>query len=236
MTRPDGDRVFPLGRKVEHDPASRRYAVQAPKEMPAYSVTWPRRVPILDQGNLGSCTGNAMAAWLATDSKAHSGRSTVEVNGQRLPVDEALAVQLYSDATRLDIWDGAYPPDDTGSSGNAVAKAARNLGLITGWKHAFGLDAALGALFDGPILIGIPWRANMYRPLDSGYLDCTGEDVGGHELIARAIDPRKKHIMGDQSWGLPWGRPANPDGRWWMHWDDFEDLLAHNGDVTIPIG
>ena len=48
-----------LGRLIEHDERSRRYAFDASKVKLA-SVHHERRVPVLDQGDLGSCTGNAM--------------------------------------------------------------------------------------------------------------------------------------------------------------------------------
>jgi hypothetical protein len=47
-----------LGRHVRHDPRSRAYQVR-PRAPLAKSVSWERQTPILDQGDLGSCTGNA---------------------------------------------------------------------------------------------------------------------------------------------------------------------------------
>lgn len=216
MTGP-GRLPYPLGRHVEHDPRSRRFSFEAATALPNYSVTHPRRTPIFDQGNLGSCTGMAMAGWLGTDP---AGDSTASYS---------LAVELYSEATRLDIWDGEWPPDDTGSSGNAVAKAARNRGLISGWQHAFTFDVVLAAVVTAPIIVGVPWHEPMFYPLESGYLDCGGDVVGGHEVLIRGIDPRKRHVLADNSWGTSWGR----DGRFWLRFDDLERLLADDGDATM---
>ncbi len=138
---------YPLGRRVEHDPRSRNYAftqaVAVLKTVSHRSYGLP-----LDQGNLGSCTGNAAAGALDT--------VPLHKTGERI-LREKDAVTLYEAATRLDPWPGSYPPDDTGSSGLAVAKACKNAGYITGYRHAFGLDQALAALQVGPVITGIPW-------------------------------------------------------------------------------
>ena len=42
-----------LGRNLRHDPRSLRYLVQ-PATVPQTKV-WERRIPVLDQGDLGSC-------------------------------------------------------------------------------------------------------------------------------------------------------------------------------------
>ncbi|NED51184.1 hypothetical protein G3I24_09730, partial [Micromonospora aurantiaca] len=65
--------------------------------------------------------------------------------------DEDQARALYSAATRLDEFDGEWPPTDTGSSGLGVAKACKRAGLISGYRHAFGLNAALTALAEQPV-------------------------------------------------------------------------------------
>lgn len=209
---------YPLGRRQEHDPVSRGFAVAPPAKASTRPVTWPRHAPILDQGNLGSCTGNALAGWLGTDPHAIQG------------VDEGLAVSLYSAATSLDAYPGAWPPDDTGSSGLAVCKAARRRGLIRSYRHAFGFDAAIGALQSGPIIVGTPWYESMFDPQPGGYLTITGDVVGGHEYLIRGVSHSKKHVLCDNSWGYDWGRA----GRFWLHFADLERLLGEGGDATVP--
>lgn len=211
-------RAFPLGRLREHDPRSRAFAFSpATLTLPAYSVTHTRRVPIFDQGSLGSCTGNAAAGWLGSDPHGTA------------KADEALAVSLYSEATRLDGFDGEYPPDDSGSSGNAVAKALKRRGLITRYEHAFSFRAALAAIVVAPVIVGVPWYENMFEPLDSGYVEIGGDVVGGHEFLIRGIDPRRQHVLCDNSWSTAWGRR----GRFWLRFATLERLLAEQGDCTI---
>ena len=64
IRRPDGT-LFALGRHVNHDPRSRRFAFRAQQATLA-PVFHERHVPIFDQGSLGSCTGNAALGILAT--------------------------------------------------------------------------------------------------------------------------------------------------------------------------
>src|SRR3982750_980861 len=105
-----------LGRHVEHDPRSRDYDITRTAPVDIRPVDWARHSPILDQGQLGSCAGNAMAGWLACEPHC-----TNEREGGRWAEGEA--VELYSLATQMDPYPGVFPPDDTGTSGNAVAKA-----------------------------------------------------------------------------------------------------------------
>jgi hypothetical protein len=100
--------------------------------------------PILDQGALGSCTGNAAAGALGTDPLYNT------LPAGHPPLDEDFAVRVYSAATKIDPWPGDYPPDDTGSDGLSAAKACKALGLIPGYLHATSLDGMQAALQDTP--------------------------------------------------------------------------------------
>jgi len=80
-----------------------------------------------------------MASALMTDPLWRKGRK----------LDEVQARILYGMATKLDGLPGEFPPDDTGSSGLGAAKAAKALGYISAYHHAFGLDHALAALPSG---------------------------------------------------------------------------------------
>src|SRR5664279_6133727 len=143
---------YPLGRKVHHDPRSLAFPVAGLPISSLKSVHWQRRAPIFDQGNLGSCVGNAAAGWVGTDNAQRQGFVVEE--GQA--VDEALAVSLYSQATKIDGDPGVYPPDDTGTSGLAAAKVLKARKLVAKYHHAFSLQACLTALQSGPVLLGVP--------------------------------------------------------------------------------
>ena len=208
-----------LGRHVEHDPRSRNYQAQT---APLEDVKHHRHCRPFDQGELGSCTGNAMAGALMTDPYYKRGRS----------FHEQSAVTLYEQATHLDRIKGAYPPDDTGSSGLAVAKAAREDGYISAYSHAFGLEQALGALTLAPVIAGIPWYDSFDEPLSTGECPLTANAAvrGGHEIELFGLAVEDEQVWAYQSWGPTWGGVHN--GTFWFSWKTFGELLDQKGDVT----
>lgn len=219
-----------LGRHVQHDPRSLRYAHGVLPKSAIKSVDWTRRAPIFNQGQLGSCTGNAAAGVLATDSTAGPGVTAVTVKGVERAVDEALAVDLYKVATTLDGISGSYPPDDTGSSGLGAAKALKSWALASGYTHAFSLAALKSALQTGPAMIGIVWMQSMFDPMSSGLLliDRNSGVAGGHELVVSGWDGSRFRL--DNSWGSSWGDA----GSCYVSEADIAWLLSQQGDVTVP--
>jgi hypothetical protein len=214
-----------LGRHVEHDERSRGYDIQAflaRRTVPIRSIEWSRQSPIFDQGQLGSCTGNALVGALATNSAERTGASD-------LTEDDALRV--YELATRLDPFPGQYPPTDTGSSGNSAAKAARQLEMIMGWHWAFSIKSALQYLMHGPFITGIAWREDMFEPSSRGVVHWTGPIAGGHEFCAVGLDEDEELIKFANSWGTEWG----VDGYFYMPINEYEKALKARGDVTIPV-
>lgn len=221
-----------LGRGVLHDPRSLDFLVEAADPSTLTSVRHERYIPVLDQGDLGSCTGNA------AEGACGTGALYLALNGSTAQpwatdggYDEQQAVQLYSAATRLDDVDGSYPPDDTGSSGLAVAKACKAAGLISGYRHATSLAAALTALSQGPIIAGINWYDSFDEPGDGGLIAITkGAQVrGGHEICVDELDVETQTIGFTNSWGESWG----DRGRAYLRWEDFDRLLKEDGDVTV---
>lgn len=231
-----------LGRHVNHDPQSRAFAHQATGRT-LVSVRHVRRIPILDQDipkPLGSCTGNAGTGALAIEPVWAGVPGSV-----RTALNESYAVQLYSDATRIDPYPGGYYAptwEDTGSDGLSVAKVLKTRGLISGYTHAFSLAAALDALQDGPVLTGVNWMTEMDTPDGHGVVTVGGSVRGGHEFVAdefvkagdqladgsRAVEDM---VGFDNSWGVTFGYM----GRFYMRTSHWGELLAADGDVTILI-
>lgn len=234
----------PLGRLVEHDPRSLAYAHGVLPKSAIQSVNWTRRAPILDQGQLGSCTGNAATGALGTDSAGRTATTTVTISpagaaashglftaGQHT-LDEQFAVALYSLATLLDNIPGQYPPTDTGSSGIGVAKALQALGLATSYTHAFSVAALNSALQGGPVLVGIPWLNSMFNPAADGRIpvDQSSGVAGGHELELCRYDATAGEYWIANSWGTSWGQ----QGYGYFTAANLTWLLSQQGDVTVP--
>jgi hypothetical protein len=223
-----------LGRHVQHDPRSLRYAHGVLPKSAIKSVDWTRRAPIFDQGDLGSCTGNAATGLLGTDSAARTGLTSATVNNSIVLVDENLAVKVYELATQLDSVKGTYPPDDTGSSGIGAAKALQKLGLAASYTHAFSLDALKSALQRGPVMVGTVWLESMFDvDSKSGYVSVDRESsvAGGHEYVISAYNATTGVFRMDNSWGDSWGGLGSA----WLAQTDMQWLLSQQGDVTVPV-
>lgn len=214
------------GRHVQHDDRSLAYAAPVLPRSAIQSVAWIRRCPVLDQGQLGSCTGNAAAGWVGTDNIDRPGQPGI---------DETTALDIYHLATELDEFDGAYPPDDTGSSGLGAAKALKAAGYITGYTHAFSLAALATALQGGPALIGVPWYNSSFDPASDGRIpvDTASGLAGGHELCVDRYE--RRNGVDDQYWVCnSWGTSWALDGRAYFTALDLALLLTDDGDVTVP--
>jgi hypothetical protein len=236
----------PLGRHVNHDPRSRAFPFAARPEAEAPVVSrpaWTRRIGVLDQGSTGSCTGHAGAGWVGADTADRTGVTRIgdvpltTRAGDPLPpigpVDEGFAVALYSAATQIDPYSGAFPPDDTGSDGLSVAKVLRAWGLCAEYTHALGgLPDVLAGLQSGPVLLGTRWYSSMFRPAADGELVVTPDAhvSGGHENGADGeLDVERRRVWVTNSWGAGWGVA----GRAWMSYDTLAGLLAEEGDATV---
>jgi len=216
----------PLGRHIEHDEASRAYATEADTAAPLVAVTHKRHGNIFNQGEIGSCTGNAAAGCANTDP----------THGHVKLLHEPDALHIYELATQLDGIQGVYPPDDTGSSGLAACKALKQLGLISKYEHAFGEVQALAALQARPIMTGVAWYEGFDNPDANGIVQIAGQVRGGHEFeinqyLPNASDPLEALLGADNSWSAQWG----VHGRFFFTVRTFAALLEQQGDVTIPI-
>ena len=222
-----------LGRHVEHDPRSLGYEVSAdllPTDLK--STVHARNIPILDQGQLGSCTGNDAVGRTGVDPNydpiPHDNKSkpTGDASG-----DEKLAVSVYGDATHLDNVPGSYPGQDTGSTGLAAAKAEQKRGTIAGYQHAFNFDTALKALMLFPLGFGCNWYEGMDTPDANGNVAKTGSVRGGHQFTIRELDVEGQRVGCDNSWSTSWGL----SGRFYIPFDVFGQLIDEDGDLIAYV-
>lgn len=211
-----------LSRHINHDPESKKFAFNT-AGLSIVDVTHQRYVPVFDQGQVGSCTGNAGVGSISTDPFVNADNSVYSRN-------ESGALKLYSDAQVLD-GNGAYPPNDNGSSGLTIAKVLKSKGLISGYQHTFTLDDALMAGSQYAFITGVNWYENMFNPDSDGRVHPTGKLAGGHEFELSQIDVKNQRVWFFNSWGTNWG----VKGRFYMTWTDYSLLLSQQGDVTVLI-
>jgi hypothetical protein len=216
-----------LGRHVRHDPRSLAYQVEPRGSV--VSARWNRVTPILDQGDLGSCTGNATVGVLGTEPYFTGLRAAFP----NLVLNEAYAVQVYSAATLLDGDPDHYPPTDTGSDGLSVAKVVQKAGFISGYRHITSIDGAHTAIQTGPFITGTNWLSGMDNPDSNGIVTATGSVRGGHEYEVIGYDAQRDLWEFVNSWGTSWGK----GGHFFLSSADYAKLLADDGDATqfVPI-
>lgn len=209
--------MYPLGRRVHHDPRSLAFrAATSEVHRPVLHRVYGA---VLDQGNVGSCVGNAAAHALNSRGLHHVPSPVMK---------EADALAIYAAATAADPWPGTWPPNDTGTDANSAAKALRDQGRIAGWTHCFGLDHVLAALQLSPVMLGINWYEAMFEPDAHGFVHPDGAIAGGHETLIRG-DSAKGYVRVRNSWGAAWGI----HGDYLLTYDDLAALLADAGDATV---
>ena len=226
-----------LGRHVEHDARSLQFEYMPRDAQPEGKTTfWASSTGPLNQGRVGSCTGNAESQWLNTDFAEGTRKLT---NGDQF-MTEADAVKIYSLATHLDNNPGSYPPDDTGSTGLALAKAGISLGYIDSYTHTFSFTALQAALETTPTINGTVWTKTMFKPVNGlvkvGKL-AESNIAGGHEYLCCGIDFTEEVFEFRNSWGDQDAWPGcKPGGYFAISFADYERLLAEQGDVTVLHG
>lgn len=211
-----------LGRRFERDPRSAKYPIMALLQRIAYqkpkSRSWPCEV-VLDQGSEGSCVGHGFAHELIAKPYTIKG------------VDHKSAVKIYKRAQQLDEYPGS---NYEGTSVLAGIKAIQEMykGTIESYRWVSDLPDMVATLgYHGPIVLGVNWYQGAYAPDSNGFIHVTGNIVGGHCLLARAVDIKKGAIMLRNSWGPGWGM----GGDCWISFDDMSRLLQENGEGLVPI-
>lgn len=197
---------------------TRRYPVPQASEL--RSVTHERHGEVLNQGRIGSCSGNDVIDCLMCeplwDGDAY---------------DEQNAVEVYSLATELDRIPGHYPPQDTGSTNVAAAAAAVRLGLAYGWTHCQTFNDFCHALVLQPVMFASDWTRDMFTPDPSGQVHPTGPVEGGHSYAAVGFDVEQERVWFQNSWGYSWG----VGGKFWLSWTDAAILSEGSEMIALHV-
>lgn len=220
-----------LGRNVKLDSRSLAYALQ-PAAALIRSVKHVSYIGVLDQGNVGACTGFASTACAYREpfyAPLAPAWAYTPSNGG--------ALDWYHENTVEDGYSGTWEPDDTGSDGLTSSKVAKAFGIVSGYQAALDLPSSLDALMDRPGITGIPWYQSMFNPGSDGLLtvDFSSGLAGGHELCVDEVVARNDPangtgeplVGGPNSWGVTWGAA----GRWYLRASDWWALRQQQGDV-----
>lgn len=214
-----------LGRHIRHDPMSRMFAAPRGAE-PTRDKRHRTYGKKIDQGQLGCCVP-----------------STGVHNLNTLPARLLIAPQptltishvhdLYRAVTREDPFPGEWEPDDTGSSGLALAKVLKARGLISRYEWGFGFQHGLSVINERPWMQGTWWTNDMFFPDSDGRVHPTGGDAGGHEYLWVGVELRSKLTRADnRSWFLNSWPNWGVNQFFYMTWDDHAALLARDGDIV----
>ena len=225
ITLKDGSRTADVrnDRIVQFDERSRKYPIRSiVKIKKRRSYTWRCNVH-LDQGLEGACVGFGISHELAarpSEVKRLTNRFARE--------------KIYWEAQKIDAWPGgAYPgarPRYEGTSVLAGVKVAQRKGYFDSYYWAFGMnDLALGVGYRGPAVLGLPWMEGMADTDRNGFIHATGDVVGGHCILCRAINVKEEYFLLRNSWGKNWG--VNGDCK--VSFADMEELLADNGEAVF---
>ncbi|MFI5100784.1 MAG: C1 family peptidase [Actinomycetes bacterium] len=196
-----------LAHMVENDAREMGQAIE--------SKQWQRILPILDQGKLGSCTGNAGTGALGTEPLYSAvGKSVLPKSGTAADAEE-FAIKLYEAATAADGYPGTYPPEDTGSSGLAICKVLKTRGTVTRYRWARTPHGLLRLLQTGVVLQGMPWYNAFFDPDHDGFIDSdprwSGSGLaGGHEVECIGVEVDFTNafdsvLLYANSWNTSWG-------------------------------
>jgi hypothetical protein len=175
----------------------------APESSTACSVFYSanNKTP-LNQGQVGSCTGNA-------------GVKSISIAPFVGNYSETDALNYYSQATKRDngcactasTCSGSYPPNDTGSSGDSVYTCMQQAGILKGFTQADTFIDLMAGLNAGRVcILGANWYNSMFSPLASGQLKVTTSSglAGGHEFVIIGHDSVNSRTWMLNSWGY-WG-------------------------------
>ncbi len=212
-----------LDRLEMFDEQSKQFPVSALLEKKKErSYTW-RCNAWLDQGVEGACVGFGICHELAARPS--------EVQG--LTNDYARR-NIYWEAQKIDPWPGGvYPgakPKYEGTAVLAGIKIAQKAGWFDEYRWAFSLnDLILGVGYNGPAVLGIKWYQDMYSSNREGFIRPTGRLVGGHCIIANAVNVKQKYFTLHNSWGKDWGI----NGECFITFDDMNKLIHQNGEVAF---
>jgi hypothetical protein len=218
--------------KSYHDERSKQYGIRSligKTKITPQRVMWQEGT-VLDQGSEGACVGFGWMAEILAKPVAPDKQPSAILGNK-------IANSYYKRAKEIDEWPGE---DYEGTSVLAGAKTVKEQGLIKEYRWCFSVEDIRDAVItEGPVVIGIPWRKNMYSTANNGLVNATGSVVGGHCITITGYDPAFK-INGKSHevfrWRNSWGTDYGVNGSAYIKAADLSRLLKDNGEACVPIG
>lgn len=185
----------------------------------------------LDQGQTAQVVGFAWTHWLADRG--------VEVNDGELGAD--YAAELQREAQRLG---GGEVDPHSGAKIEAAAWVLQSRGLIAQCYSFQSMDSVVSALLErGPVLAGIAWHSEMYRPVDiDGWSVCRYSGGESSRPVANylsllngvALDLRIGGVTGFVRLKNTWGRRWADEGQTLISIADLS-AVVDLGSSLLPI-
>jgi hypothetical protein len=227
-----------LGRHVEHDERSKlQEHMFLPREAKPKGKDshWTSIAPTINQLDVGSCTCSSEVNVLNTDFFT-AARQAIKGHANAFFTQND-ALELYKLATKLDAFPGFYPEEDTGSSGNAAAKASVRKKWLTSYSWVYTFQSLQAAIEKRPLTIGTLWTKTMFD-VKNGIVKvgslADSNIAGGHQYAMTGILWNDSLFEFRQTWGDQDQWPGcKPGGYFAMSFKDVQTLQEANGDVTI---
>lgn len=193
------------------------FGIAAPlKAKPRKTKIWQCPI-VLDQGDIGACTGFSITHHAAA------------MPDPQRKVSNRTGLAMYKLAQKLDDIDGT---DYEGSTVLGAMKAALKKGWITEYRWAFGENQLAQAIgYVGPVVLGINWYADMSKPRGDGLIYISGKLEGGHAILCNGYDHKLGLYQLHNSWGIGWGI----NGECLVTREAMIFLLNEHGEAAIPI-
>lgn len=230
-----------LGGHLAIDFRNSGYGLDAEElKVPIRDAEWEIHIPVLDQGRIGSCAGDTGTEELASDPIWQTLPSDVQAS-----LNQDYAYKLYSDATKVDPFQGTftYPPpggDDTGTNGLAIQKVLKKRKLIRKYRWAFSVFGVVSLLQHGAVAMGIPWHQGMFTPDAQGFVHPTGPIAGGHEILIWKVEVANSDTDFHDTvftvrnhWSASWGDAGN----FRIYAQDLQTIIREGADFKqgVPL-
>jgi C1A family cysteine protease len=209
------------------DKMFRAAVFNTPEKLPTAVDLRDKCSPVVDQGQLGSCTANAMASGLREYLLLRSGQPFTRLSRLYLYWHERLIEGTLNEDAGAQIRDGMkvmqklgvcpeadYPYEIDHFKDKPTEAAEKNAALyrIGEYHRVSSLAMLKAALAQGlPVVLGFA----VYDSFETREVAATGEVpipnpevenmLGGHAVLAVGYDDEKGHVIVRNSWGEGWG-------------------------------